>query len=464
MGIFCIVSVLSINRYVFLVTFPVFITVSSIAAFFTWRYDISVNPALIESIRYTNAEEVSSYLSGSLVGIILLSLIVSGLIVHFRYKLIWKRIDLIVVGLVFIVSSLSFTVVNKIRYNTLTVRSPFSFYSATKLYLSELKEVRVNRIMLGSGSVAEVDSLITVLVIGEALRADHVQMNGYHRETMPNMEERGVISFPNVYSPYTHTASSLMYILSRASDTITHPMYNESSFIDIFKSAKFETAWIGNQNPVKTFKYFVNESDYVFINKPQFSDYSNTKKLDTDLIVPFSNFVSKENTRKLIILHISGNHWWYNKNFPDTFAFYTPILENKVLSPSNRERMINSYDNATLFTDFVLEQIIKQIEGERSLLIFLSDHGQSFGEEGKWLHANNTAAEKNPACFVWMSDKYQQTFLTMSERVKINRNLSINTDFLFHSIINGSAIQTPYLDLSKSIFSAEFQQEKGNID
>lgn len=452
LGVFVIVALLSLNRYGFIL-FPIFLTASAVTAYFTWQYDVSINTALIESIVYTDTGEVSSFLSAGVIITILISLAAGVLAVIHRFKLRLKKQDLLVLSLITILSMGVFYTMNRVRYNTLKVRAPFSLYYASKQYLAERQEITTQRLMLGHNAGVEADSITVVMVIGEALRADHVQLNGYHRETMPRMGELGVYSLPHVYSPYTHTAQSLMYMLTRADSIDSSPMYGESSFIDIFKSAGFETIWLGNQNPVKTFRFFVNECHSSYINKPQLSDYSNTPRYDSDLIPHWENFLTNDAPKKLAIIHMAGNHWWYNKNYPDTFAVFQPVLTNKVISPANRERMINSYDNATLFSDYVLGEMIDQIEDDNAMLIFLADHGQSFGEEGKWMHANDTEAEKNPACFIWLSDAYKHNYPQRVKYLEQNRTKHWNTSFLFHSMLQGSSISSPYLMVEHSIFN-----------
>jgi glucan phosphoethanolaminetransferase (alkaline phosphatase superfamily) len=431
--------------------------VSIATSLFTWQFDVSINSALIESIFYTNVMEASGFLSMPLVITLLFSLGLSFFFVYLRFKVKWTKKQAYIAVILFVVSYSIFWFVNQKRYNTMLQRNPFSYYLATKEYLKERKEILKERLMMGEGAFSEQDSLVIVFVIGEALRADHVQMNGYHRETMPNMERRGVVFLPHLFSPYTHTAQSLPYILTRAKADSIDPAATESSFIDAFNSSSFHTAWIGNQNPTKTYRFFVSECDTVYINKPQFSDYSNVKKLDSDLLEPFARLAEKDNPKQLINLHLMGNHWWYNSNYPDSFAVFTPIMESKIISEANRERMINSYDNATLFTDFLLDIIIESIEGKNSMLIFLSDHGQSFGEEGKWLHTNNTAAEQNPAGFIWLSQSYRKKFPEKFEKLLLNQLKPINTSFLFHTILDGATIHSPFYDPKQSLFSPDFQ-------
>lgn len=464
MGIYCILFAISINRYMFLVIFPIFVVITSITAFFTWQFDVSINPALIESLIMTNTREVSNYISFWLILVISLALILSVVIVAYRFQFKLSFKQLIWGTILFSVCFATFNYIDFKRNKSLLVRSPFSFYYATKKYIKEREELKKERNMIGNDAITTIDSITTIFIIGEALRADHLQMNGYHRITMPKVEQKGAVSLPNVFSPFTHTAQSIPYILTRANEKSQNPMSSESSFINTFNKAGFQTTWLGNQNPIESFRFFIGECDTFIINKPQLSDYSNSKRIDSELLPYFKDIIDLNKSKQLIIIHLLGNHWWYNNNMPDSFIVFKPVLESKIISQSNKERMINSYDNVTLFIDSIIEKIISKVENKTALLIFLSDHGQSFGEDGKWLHANDAPSEKNPACFVWFSAKYKTSFPDKINALEINRLKNINSSFLFHSIICGSGIQTTILENNNSVFNENFQQFQVNND
>jgi glucan phosphoethanolaminetransferase (alkaline phosphatase superfamily) len=463
-GLFVLMVVLSLNRYLFLFTFPPISLIAAVTAYFTWQLDISINPALVESLSLTNTEETLSYLSAPLILIIAGTLLFAAALILYRFRIKAKKSELLPLLSLTIICLLVFVYVNKTRKGTLMMRSPFVYYVAYKNYKEDVEEMQRDRVLLGKGAFAESDSLITLFIIGEALRADHIQMNGYHRITMPRMEKRKALFLPHVFSPHTYTAASLRYVLTRAAPGLEDPIYSESSFIDLFKQSAFHTAWIANQNPITPLLFFIQECDTVHFNKPHISDYSNMPKYDSDLIEPFVNLIGQNNPRQLAILHLSGNHWYYNKNLPKEFARFTPILENKILSTENKERMINSYDDVTLFVDSVIDQMIQAVEDKEALVIFLSDHGQSFGENGKWLHANDMPAEQNPACFVWYSHKYEQHHPAKVAQLKNNLQKEVDTAFLFHTILDGSTIHSPSIEASRSLFSSEFQPKmEGNV-
>jgi len=456
-GIFILLTLTSLNRVVFSILFPIFTLITGITAYFVWRIDLGISVALIESIFLTNSEEIGSYISTSLILWTIALLLLIFLLMKWRFKILLKRNDIILTLFTFIVFIVIFISFNKIRNNSFIQRSPFSYYSAYKDYIKQNANIKSRTLLIDDSISRSSDSLITVFVIGESLRSDYVQMNGYHRVTMPKMEERNVVYIPNVYSPYTHTSASVSYIMTPADSSNLDLMFNKGSFINLFNNAGYRTSWIANQNPLSSFIFFVNETDSQFINKPFITDYSNSQKLDSDLITPFKDIVNNDISNQLIILHFAGNHWWYNKNMPDNFIHFKPILENRELSLSNKERMINSYDNVSLFVDSVLDEMIKELENKNALLIFLSDHGESFGENGQWLHANDSDIERNPACFIWMSDIYQEQYPEKVKNLILNSNKKINTSFLFHTILDGSNIESNFLDRKESLFNNEYQ-------
>lgn len=454
-GLFLILTLLSLNRVVFLITFPLFTLISGITAYFVWKIDLGISVPLIESLFLTDREEVGSYISFSLLVWVAFLVIMMISLIIWRFKIKLKRNDIIFTVIAFFVVATFFVPFNKIRNNSFLQRSPFSYYYAYKDYLKQNKSIESRALLVDKSVSCGSDSLITVFVIGESLRSDFVQMNGYHRVTMPKMEERGVVYVPNVYSPFTHTSASISYMMTPTDNNHEELMYESGSFINLFNESGFRSSWITNQNPLSSFIFFVYETDTQFVNKPFITDYSNSQKLDSDLIVPFRNIVGEDFAKQLVVLHLAGNHWWYNKNMSNDFVHFKPVLTNRELSIENRETMINTYDNITLFVDYVLDEILKELENKNAIMIFLSDHGESFGEDGFWLHANDSDYERNPACFVWFSDVYKELYPEKCDNLILNSNNDINSSFLFHTILDGSNIETVFLDKTQSLFYNE---------
>ena len=451
-GTFGLLYLLSINKYIFAITFPLLIAFSTVLAYYRYTVNATLTPMTIELALINDLRTNMQVVSWQLVSLILLSLVVSVAIVWLR----WKKISftrpyihlIVAIGIIFMTNSF----IPQLK-RPLTQRMPYSIYYNFKLYF-EIRDVAAeHRETFTSESVANSDSLVVVFVIGESLRNDHLQINGYERETTPYlMEEDNLVSLTDIYSEECFTHTSVPQIMTRADSANPQRAYDEQSFVTIFKDAGFRTTWIANQESVATYAYFMNECDTLIYVNGDKSVYTFDKWLDEDILPHLENELQDDNPTQLHILHSIGSHWWYNSHYTDEFERYTPVIKSRVVSSNTQEEMINSYDNTILYTDFFIKETIDLIRDKKSILIFLSDHGESLGEDGYYLHGADRPELHYPAAFVWYSDKYAQSFPDMIENLKDNSDKKYRSDYLFHSIIDAADITTEYIEPQLSIF------------
>lgn len=451
-GTFGLLYLLSINKYIFAITFPLLIAFSTVLAYYRYTVNATLTPMTIELALINDLRTNMQVVSWQLVSLILLSLVVSVAIVWLR----WKKISftrpyihlIVALGIIFMTNSF----IPQLK-RPLTQRMPYSIYYNFKLYF-EIRDVAAeHRETFTSESVANSDSLVVVFVIGESLRNDHLQINGYERETTPYlMEEDNLVSLTDIYGAECFTHTSVPQIMTRADSANPQRAYDEQSFVTIFKDAGFRTTWIANQESVATYAYFMNECDTLIYVNGDKSVYTFDKWLDEDILPHLENELKDDNPTQLHILHSIGSHWWYNSHYTDDFERYTPVIKSRVVSSNTQEEMINSYDNTILYTDYFIKETIDLIRDKKSILIFLSDHGESLGEDGYYLHGADRPELHYPAAFVWYSDKYAQSFPDMIENLKDNSDKKYRSDYLFHSIIDAADITTEYIEPQLSIF------------
>lgn len=451
-GTFGLLYLLSINKYIFAITFPLLVAFSTVLAYYRYTVNATLTPMTIELALINDLRTNMQVVSWQLVSLILLSLVVSVAIVWLR----WKKISftrpyihlIVALGIIFMTNSF----IPQLK-RPLTQRMPYSIYYNFKLYF-EIRDVAAeHRETFTSESVANSDSLVVVFVIGESLRNDHLQINGYERETMPYlMEEDNLVSLADIYGAECFTHTSVPQIMTRADSANPQRAYDEQSFVTIFKDAGFRTTWIANQESVATYAYFMNECDTLIYVNGDKSVYTFDKWLDEDILTYLENELKDDNPTQLHILHSIGSHWWYNSHYTDEFERYTPVIKSRVVSSNTQEEMINSYDNTILYTDYFIKETIELIRDKKSILIFLSDHGESLGEDGYYLHGADRPELHYPAAFVWYSDKYAQSFPDMIENLKDNSDKKYRSDYLFHSIIDAADITTEYIEPQLSIF------------
>ena len=306
---------------------------------------------------------------------------------------------------------------------------------------------------INNSVISKSDTLQVVFVIGESLRADHLPMNGYYRNTMPYLSTRkNVFSLKKVYTNKTYTAISVPQILTNQSikDSVGHKFY---SLIDVLNSAKINTYWIGNQTPEISYLPFIKFSKFRKLIDPYHSEFSFHKKLDDHMLKPFYKYFSKQE-KQFITLHMMGSHWYYENRYSENFRKFKPTIHSKYLKANSNQEMINSYDNTILFLDYFLENIIRNIEKQNTntLLIYLSDHGEALGENGNWLHAQESESIKNPAAIIWFSEKFYQNNKEKALKIASIENKKMTTDFLYHTVLGLFDIKGVAIDPKENIF------------
>jgi lipid A ethanolaminephosphotransferase len=261
-----------------------------------------------------------------------------------------------------------------------------------------------------------IEPVTVVLVIGESARAGNFSLYGYERDTNPKLKARQVLALPNAVSCSTYTTRSLECILSHDPEagSLSHevlPSYlGRSGHVDVVWRSR---NW--GEPPLKDVKILNFEALGPLCVAPlcRFAeqDEALVGSLDQEL-------AQAGHARQLIVLHQAGSHGpAYHGKYPAGFARFTPACDSVDLKTCSQESLINAYDNTVAYTDEVLDRAISVLEGQsrrRSVLIYLSDHGESLGEGGWYLHgapaALAPAVQRSIPFLVWMSPAFARDF------------------------------------------------------
>ncbi|MDR0367746.1 MAG: phosphoethanolamine transferase [Bacteroidales bacterium] len=446
------VYLVALNRYSFVILYPLICSLSSILMYFRYATGTTLTTMMLDAA-LDNDIQISLELITPALGVVVgLSIVVAVLFSVWRFKKIQKPDRIYLHYIMAFIVFLFMVNIPKIK-RPLSERIPFNLYYITARYMSEKEEIRTERSVLSENILCnEKDDLLVLLVLGESLRADHLGFNGYERNTTPYLSREDIISFPAVFSEYTHTNASLPHILTRADSLHPDRAMEERSFIDLFKRCNFHTVWLANQEPAKTYIYFMNECDtliYATLNK---SPYVFDKWTDEEVLPLLDFCMEKEKGSQLIVIHTIGSHWYYNSHYTDSFQKYNPVAKSRIVNTNTREEMINSYDNTVLSTDYFVYEVIHRLRNRNAILFFLSDHGEALGENGIWLHAMDAPPVHSPACWVWMSPQYKRDNLEKYNILHQNKQKRYRTDFLFPTILEAADIQSDVIDKRLSLF------------
>jgi lipid A ethanolaminephosphotransferase len=232
---------------------------------------------------------------------------------------------------------------------------------------------------------------LLLLVVGETARAQNWGLNGYARQTTPELARiPELINFPQMTSCGTSTEVSLPCMFS----PYGRREYNEGrirshqSLLHVLDHAGIATLWRDNQSGCKG---VCDGLPIEHLDDAKDTDLCNGKRcLDEILIKNLQAQLSPAKGDRVVVLHQLGNHGPnYFERYPPAFKRFTPTCDNPELGQCEREHIVNAYDNALLYTDHVLAQAIGFLDQQSeydTALIYVSDHGESLGEKGLFLH------------------------------------------------------------------------------
>lgn len=447
--IFGFLYFLSLNRLIFYLFFPILFLIGSISSFFVYTQDIVINEGVVRATLETKSDVVSDLISLPFI-VYLVVLFVFIFFILKKYQSLENNFLKSPITIFATLSLIIFIVVSYKKPSIFSNRLPYNVYYGIKEYY---KKPDLEFLKINNSVISKSDTLQVVLVIGESLRADHLPMNGYYRNTMPYLSTRkNVFSLKKVYTNKTYTAISVPQILTNQSikDSVGHKFY---SLIDVLNSAKINTYWIGNQTPEISYLPFIKFSKFRKLIDPYHSEFSFHKKLDDHMLKPFYKYFSKQE-KQFITLHMMGSHWYYENRYSENFRKFKPTIHSKYVKANSNQEMINSYDNTILFLDYFLENIIRNIEKQNTntLLIYLSDHGEALGENGNWLHAQESESIKNPAAIIWFSEKFYQNNKEKALKIASIENKKMTTDFLYHTVLGLFDVKGVAIDPKENIF------------
>lgn len=295
---------------------------------------------------------------------------------------------------------------------------------------------------LPSRCVLEPQEEITLILhIGESVRADHLQINGYKRPTNPFLVHRAknLVSFPDCHSFGLVTRVSLVGMLTDAEVMRRIPRY--ASFLDLFNKHGYETAAVLSRPssihdfPLEILTSSANRQAYI---SPCSGE--GTGMFDSTVRKVREIEASMKGTRRLILFYDSGAHPFFssfngNKQWlPDSYPVNSPL--------EHLSKAVNAYDNNLLEIDLEIEHILKLVEHKNAVFIHVSDHGVALGEGGRFGQGNLALPVRKPAFFIWMSDQFIQRHQEKFRNLRANTVKPVSHDYLLHTLLSLAGIES----------------------
>lgn len=309
-----------------------------------------------------------------------------------------------------------------------------------------------------SGAATGQRPKLLVLAIGETVRSANFGLSGYARDTTPELQALDLVIYPRVQACGTSTEVSVpcMFAPVGRRDYDEDRIHREQSLLHVLDRVGFKVLWLDNQSGCKGVCEGLPNERIAGDADPALCD--GERCLD-GVLLPRLAAAAAEPGDLVVVLHLLGNHGpAYFRRYPDEFRRFTPTCDSSELSKCSDAEIVNAYDNAVLYTDHVLAAMVAYLQGlpdRDTALIYVSDHGESLGENGIYLHglpyAIAPAVQREVPMLMWLSDGLLESTGVDESCLKAGAGGEVAHDHLFHSVLGlldvTTSVREPSLDL-----------------
>jgi len=458
-----VVAVLAANAFVFYLLVSIFraagrfllaftFLLSALAVYFVNTYSIIMDEGMIGNVFNTNTEEASGFFSFKLVLYVLFlgiapAVFIAGTRVKVdslkRFSVTALLAPAFLLLLVF-ANATNWLWIDKHATQLGGLTMPWSYTVNITRYFDHKAQRNKKEILLPDAVLREEGKSVLVLVIGESARSRNFSLYGYEKNTNPLLSRTENVHHFDATSCATYTTAGVKCMLEHADTGDLYeilPNYLHRNGVEVvWRSANW------GEPPVHIEKYQRRE-DLEAGCEGEGCAY------DEILLAGLrEQILSSEKDKTLIILHTSTSHGpEYNKKYPPRFEAFAPVCNSVELAECSYEELINAYDNTIVYTDHILHRIIedlKTLDGHKSAMLFVSDHGESLGEKNLYMHGLPKGIAPR--------EQYEIPFIVWtSEGSKgLKPNESLTQHHIFHSVLHFLGVESAVYDEGMNVFES----------
>jgi len=388
-----------------------FLIIASQSAYYMDRLGIIIDTVMIDNVMQTSRSEFAGLItSGLIYRSLIFGIIPAWLVIKYcpnitsiKAELTSKLRAILLFLLAIILLIIPFTAdyTSFIREHKIVrfyANPTYSAYSVIK-YATQQSSISASNLPLThvAGDAVSLDlstskKELVIVVVGETARADRFSLNGYKRLTNPLLARQDVVSFSDVASCGTSTGVSVPCMFSSLGRLKydKEKALEQENALDVLKKNGIEVLWRDNNSDSKGVATRVKYEDF---KTPTLNPICKGECRDVGMLSRLDAFVKSHLGKDmLIVLHQMGNHGpEYYRRYPKEFERFKPACQTGELRDCSQQEIDNAYDNAVLYTDYFLSETIKFLkkydDNYETAMLYVSDHGESLGEHGVYLHA-----------------------------------------------------------------------------
>ena len=451
----------------------VFFLSAASGAYFMVSYGIVIDSTMITNVVQTDTKEAMDLLNWRmLISLVLLGILPSWAVwktplkpLRFSQAVISNTLTSVASLIVIVAALLAiFQDFSSIMRNHTQLRylvNPLNSYYAIGMVAAKPFQ-RDNKTLLPIGRDAQLAAQkandkppLLLLVLGETARMGNFGVNGYERNTTPELAKENIISLKGVMSCGTSTATSVPCMFSHlGKEEFEARQNNYESLIDVLQHAGLAVLWIDNQSGCKGVCERVPQAMTKELKHPTLCkdgecfDEIMLHQLDERI-----QALPAERRAKgvVVVMHQMGSHGpAYYKRVPDNFKKFQPECKSNALQECSREQVVNSFDNTILYTDHFLGQAIQWLKKSEATsapaMLYVSDHGESLGENNLYLHGLPYRVapdfQKRVPWITWWSSSFEKQSGLSRTCLKNKVQDPLTHDNYFHSVLGLMNVKT----------------------
>ncbi len=463
------------------------LTVTS-SSYFMLTYGVVIDSSMLANVAQTDVREVRDLLSLPMAAALVMGVLLPGLWFWRQpvravaaKPLILRQLG--VALLAFLVALgvfwMSFQDIASLTRNHKPLRymiNPFnSVYGLTRLAVGQAAQAAQPLQAIGEDAnlralpTSEATAPLVVVVLGETARAANFGLGGYARDTTPQLRQLqtqgDLVYFSDVKSCGTSTQASVPCMFSHL-DKAAYEGNKErfESVLDVLQRAGLAVLWLDNQSGCKGVCDRVPNVSTTALNVPEFC--KDGECLDEVMLHELPKQLEALDPAKrakgtVVVMHQMGSHGpAYYKRSPAAMKTFQPECNSHALQNCPPEQIVNAYDNSILYTDHFIAKTVKWLQGQSrpTALMYVSDHGESLGEKGLYLHGMPySMAPKEQIhvpMLVWLSKPMQRQRSWNISCLRDQSNKALSHDNLFHSMLGLTQVSTGLAKPELDLFSA----------
>ena len=454
---------------------------TAFATYFMGKYSVFLDPTMLRNLVHTDVGEARDLLAWDMLTHLAWQAVLPAALVWFtqvrerpwRVAIPWRLgafVAAVLVGIgAFMAVSQDLSSLMRSNKSMRYLVTPANYvYSLARVATADAVKATKPLVPIGVDAVpgrawaGRSKPLLFVLVVGETARAMNWGLNGYARQTTPELAALDVVNFTDVGSCGTNTETSLPCMFSRIGrrDYDEERIRGEESLLHVVHRAGFGVQWRDNQSGCKGVcaglptQKMADTADPALCSGPECMDEILLKGLEAQ--------VADGKGNHLIVLHQMGSHGpAYHRRAPEKFKRYTPTCDTAELRKCTTDAVVNSYDNSLTYTDHVLADAIRFLQSQSArydtALLYVSDHGESLGENNLFLHGLPYAIapiqQTQVPMVMWLSPSFADSRQIDLTCLRTRATERATHDNLFHTMLGLLDVQTrvyePALDLVK---------------